>query len=340
MKTTILVLLSLSATFASHSQLTTAYTPPEILVQNILANNGLISWNHNMHGAVGNFVASNTELSNVFGFDSGIILTTGTILDNGNGPHGPNNHPGSGIDMGLPGHPFLSEIVSGTSYDASYLSFNFIPTDDTLKLEFIFGSEEYLEYVGSQFNDVAAIFVRSESGTWINIAKIQSNNSIFVNNVNTSNNSAYYVDNGDGSTAPYNNDPYYIQYDGYSIPILATLPVTPYENYEMLIIVADIGDGILDSGLFLKAGSLDAVSTQEITESSFEIVPNPAVNELKIELPIASEVTYIIMDNSGREILSGSVSSSSKIDVSELPSGNYFFVLQTEKPIVKTFQKQ
>jgi len=56
--------------------------------------------------------------------------------------------------------PDLSVLAAGfQTFDASILEFDFIPQSDTLKFNYIFGSEEYPEYVNSGYNDVFGFFI-------------------------------------------------------------------------------------------------------------------------------------------------------------------------------------
>ena len=106
--------------------------------------------------AIGYFNGTNTTL----GIDEGILLTTGTVLNTLDGPHGPNNQSGAGMDNGAGGYPPLSNIIGGTpTFNASILEFDFVPYSDTVRFNYVFASEEYPEYVGSQYNDVFAFFI-------------------------------------------------------------------------------------------------------------------------------------------------------------------------------------
>ena len=80
----------------------------------------------------------------------------------------------------------------------------------------------------------------------------------------------YYVDNGDGFTPPYSTDPQYIQFDGFTTVLTASALVQCGETYHIKIAVADAGDNILDSGVFIEAGSFSSPNAidLEITTSS------------------------------------------------------------------------
>ena len=51
---------------------------------------------------------------------------------------------------------------------------------------------------------------------------------------------------------------YDIQYDGFTVVLTARYHVIPNEIYHIKMAVADVADGILDSGVFLAAGSFQS----------------------------------------------------------------------------------
>jgi gliding motility-associated-like protein len=245
----------------------TAQTPGG-LVQNVLLGPGVTVSNITYAGspsAIGEFTASGTNL----GIESGVVLTTGTVLNNGDGPHGPNNSSSSGINNNTPGYFRLNNLLGGnaSTFNATILEFDFIPYSDTVRFSYVFGSEEYMEYVGSQFNDVFAFFISGPGipGGIMNMAKLPNGTPVAINNINNGisnggpcENCAYYTYNGDGSNAPYSANPFYIQYDGFTKPLEAVAKVQCGETYHLIISIADVGDGIYDSGIFLQANSLSS----------------------------------------------------------------------------------
>lgn len=246
------------------SQLTTSSMSPGQLVQNVLLGPGVTVSNINYSGtsnAIGYFDATGTNL----GIATGIVMTTGTIYNNGDGPQGPNNSSGSGVDNGMGGYSQLSNLIGGTqTYNTAILEFDFVPYSDTVRFKYVFGSEEYPEYVGSTFNDVFAFFISGPGISGLqNIAKLPNGAAVAINNVNNGSgntgpctNCAYYVYNGDGNNSPYNGSNTYIQYDGFTKVLEAVSKVQCGQTYHLVIAIADAGDGILDSGIFLEANSL------------------------------------------------------------------------------------
>ncbi|HRK28927.1 MAG TPA: choice-of-anchor L domain-containing protein [Chitinophagales bacterium] len=221
----------------------------------LLVGNGVVISNVELDcpsGAYGTFNGVNSNL----GLGSGILLTSGSI----NNAVGPNNAGGASTSLGTPGDPDLDAVTAGGTNDACVLEFDFVPFSDEISFRYVFGSEEYLEYVGS-FNDGFALFI---SGPGIvgqqNIALIPGTSTpVTINNVNDVANSAYYVDNGSGFPIDPEST---VQYDGFTVVLTATANVIPCQTYHLKIAVADALDTALDSGVFVEEGSL---STNFIT---------------------------------------------------------------------------
>ncbi|MBL7787949.1 MAG: choice-of-anchor L domain-containing protein [Chitinophagales bacterium] len=188
---------------------------------------------------------------------SGIVLTSGDAI----GAIGPNDIgsytgvPGTG---GPGGDPDLEAITGGAINDACILEFDFVPFSDELTFNYVFGSDEYLEWVG-QFNDVFAFLISGPNpagGNYnnVNIALVPgSSTPVSINNINLDSNSTYYIDNGDGGTVDPEST---IQYDGLTTMLTASANVIPCQTYHLKIAIGDAIDSAYDSGVFLQAGSL------------------------------------------------------------------------------------
>lgn len=250
--------------FHYRSQLVTSVSmSPLNLVQNVLLGPGVTVSNITFNGsasAIGSFNATGTNL----GITNGIVMTTGTVLNTGAGPQGPNNQPGAGVDNNAGGSALLTNLINGAqTYNAAILEFDFVPYSDTVRFKYVFGSDEYPEFAppnSSGFNDVFGFFISGPGITGMqNIAKLPTNGSIVsINNVNAITNSSFYNFNGDGNSPPYNSNPYYIQYDGFTDVLEAVSRVECGETYHLVLAVADVGDGQWDSGIFLEANSLSS----------------------------------------------------------------------------------
>ena len=252
---------------------------PNALVQNVLLGPGVQVSNIQYTGdfqAIGQFAYAGGNL----GLTQGIIITTGTVFNTGEGPQGPNDDGGSGIDNSGGSSAILNGILGeDNTFNAAVLQFDFTAVGDIVSFNYIFGSEEYLEYVDAGFNDVFGLFISGPgiSGTQ-NIAKLPNQTIVSIDNVNDNSNSAFYVDNGDGNDAPFDSNPQFIQYDGYTRVLTASSPVQCGQTYHLTIAIADVGDGILDSGIFLEAQSLTSEAPTEISfESSQNFFGDPSV---------------------------------------------------------------
>jgi hypothetical protein len=276
--------------------------------------------------AVGSFNADSTNL----GLSSGIIMTTGTVSCEGsNGPCGPNNSGGAGIDNNIPGSAYISALNSGAdSYNASLFEFDIVSTLDTLKFNFVFGSDEYPEYAGSQFADAFAVYLAGPGiPGLINIARAPNGQHVSVNTINPATNSAYYVYNGDGSNTPYSADDTYIQYDGFTKPLKIEEPILAGEAYHVIMVIADAGDGILDSGVFIeKCDGCDTyVSIDETDQEGIKCYPNPANKVVNIESPVNGDL--IVFNSLGQAIRTDLVKAGETTLVNDLPQGVYYFTI-------------
>jgi len=255
---------------------------PGALVQNVLLGPGVTVSNISYTGspgAIGFFDGTNTNL----GIAQGIVMTTGTVLNNGSGPHGPNNSSNSGVDNGVGGSGLLGAVVGATTFNAATLEFDFIPYSDTVRFRYVFGSEEYPEYAppnNSSFNDVFGFFISGPGIAGLqNIAQVPGGGGVVsINNVNAITNAAYFTNNGDGNTAPQNGSPFYIQYDGFTKVLEAVARVQCGQTYHLILAIADVGDGIYDSGIFLEANSLSSNTPVTVTYAlSQQTDPDPTV---------------------------------------------------------------
>ncbi|MEP7169108.1 MAG: choice-of-anchor L domain-containing protein [Bacteroidota bacterium] len=201
----------------------------------------------------------NGTLSNI-GIGQGILFTSGDIV---NAP-GPNIQTAAGTSNNLPGDPDLTTLATINTNDACVLEFDFTVPTDTIKFHYVFASEEYPEYVCSNFNDIFAFFISGPGIPGVqNIALIPGTaNPVSINNVNGGissgtntcilTNTAYYVDNTGGAT---------VEYDGFTVVLEAVAGVIPCSTYHIKIAIADASDFVLDSGVFLEQGSFSGVST-------------------------------------------------------------------------------
>jgi gliding motility-associated-like protein len=191
--------------------------------------------------------------------DEGVILESGNI---GNAP-GPNNSNSAGNNLGGGGDADLAQLSGGAIFDAVGIEFDFTPTVPLINFDYVFGSEEYCEWVGSTFNDVFGFFISGPgiSGPFTNgaenIALIPGTGTyVAINTVNHTQNTGYFNPNQGNCGGTTNMAD--IQFDGYTTVLTATAEVIPCETYHIKLVVSDVGDGIYDSAVFLGANSFEA----------------------------------------------------------------------------------
>lgn len=183
---------------------------------------------------------------------------------------------------GVSGDPDLLNIANsvpgmiGQSFNVSsvndlcILEFDFIATGDTVKFNYIFGSDEYLEWVNSSFNDIFAFFLSGPGITGpydspagfpdgaVNIAQVPNTDPplpVTVSSVNDVMNDEYYIDN-------FNNDG--VCQDGYTTKLEAIHEVICGETYHIKLAIADGSDTALESIVVLEAGSFTSNSVVQV----------------------------------------------------------------------------
>ncbi len=276
---TLLVLLALP--FFGNAQLvvnnTAPYNTAQYLVEDVLVGAGVQTSNWSYTGApiaIGYFNGVNSNI----GIDSGIVITSGSIMN----AVGPNFTGSQSMGNGTPGDADLTSYSGNPTFDAAILEFDFIPQSDTLRFNYVFGSEEYPEFVGGSVNDVFAFLLTGPNpagGTYnnTNLANIGATTvPVTINTLNCQNFSAQYTCNEPSNTicAPSYNctapgSGATIQYDGFTIPMQAEAYVICGATYTIRMGIADAGDGIWDSGVFIEAGSFTSPTLTINTIASF-----------------------------------------------------------------------
>ncbi len=273
----IYIIICFSA-FVSKAQLNVSATSNAGALVNNIVGSGVQVTNVTLNcngSASGTFSSNGTNL----GISSGIILATGDAVE----AIGPNNSSGgsgfSSVGCFSSGESFFDPNVLGiepeAKYDGCALEFDVKPVCNTLNINYVFASEEYPEFVGAGYNDAFGFFVwgpnpsgGSYSGT--NIAKVPGTGiPVAIDNINGGSFSQYYVDNSGGST---------IEYDGFTKPLVASINVTPCSIYHLKLVIADAGDCLYSSAVFLSHKGLTC-SQSEVPQSSVSTTPISCGND-------------------------------------------------------------
>ena len=255
---------------------------PEWLVRNVLLESGVTVSNVKYNGSsdiidcnsIGYFETGHTSTN--LGIEAGLILATGGVSV----AVGPNNDQGKIVYTTCA--EYFDESLAALTldpdsvYDMSVLEFDFVPWDKEVSFNYVFASEEYLEWVGTFYNDVFGFFVSGpnpDGGIYENqnMALIPgTDETVSINSVYTQHNSQYYVDNTGGET---------IQFDGFTTVLTVSFKVEPLETYHIKMGICDVGDIEWDSGVFLEAHSfmsnftydmtIDSIPYQEIPENQY-----------------------------------------------------------------------
>ncbi|HXP53260.1 MAG TPA: choice-of-anchor L domain-containing protein, partial [Bacteroidia bacterium] len=120
---------------------------PGVVISNLVVNCGAAGANQ-----YGSFTAAGTGL----GINSGLLMTNGTIQ----GAIGPNDTTNiSSTCVGTSSSDAcITGIATGQQHDPCIITFDITPSCDTLTMNYVFGSEEYPDFVNS-FNDAFGFFI-------------------------------------------------------------------------------------------------------------------------------------------------------------------------------------
>ncbi len=179
---------------------------------------------------------------------SGVILSTGFLTNFTSGSGSTNTNTSgstSGNTTGQNNNALFNDLAGTNTYDASYLEIDFTSTGDTLTVDFVIASEEYPEWVNSQYNDVV--------GVWVNGVQAEvsiGDGTASIGNINGSDTANLYIDN----TA----DQYNTQMDGFTITLTFTAPVSTTGTNTLIIGVADVADSSYDTALLIAGGSVQS----------------------------------------------------------------------------------
>jgi hypothetical protein len=227
--------------------------------------------------AIGTF--TNGQSMGFQGTGKGIIMTTGSAIV----AQGPNNlrnagaQSSAGACAGSSGDPDLEAlpgIGAGQTRDACSIEFNVQFSSSILQINnYIFASEEYPEYVNSNFNDVFAFLISAPGQITppygyqsISLIPPTFTQPVAINTINQGPccstpvnppnppfqncNCGEYISNTLTNGDPNNNA--ITQYDGYTKPFYTTLNVIPLTWYHFKFVIADRFDCIFDSAILIQ----------------------------------------------------------------------------------------
>lgn len=192
--------------------------------------------------------------SSVIGMKNGIILSTGTAA----GVIGPNLLDDMTTDWGLPGDANLSTLVGGNpTFDASVLEFDFVPDSSTIYIAaYVFGSEEYDTFVGSDYNDAMAFYVNGTNCALIGGQPVSINaiNNGYPYGTPPFSNPDLYRDNSAATGKTINTE-----LNGLTRTLQCAASVNKGVTNHLKLAIADTYDGLYDSDVFIGGGALTTI---------------------------------------------------------------------------------
>ena len=165
-------------------------------------------------------------------------------------------------------------VAPRTTLDAAVLQMTFIPTNPDLQINYVFASEEYQEYVDTQFNDVFAFWVNG-----VNCATVANPGGlepVAINTINHLRNTQIYVDNPEPGT-------FDTQFDGFTLPLTCFATVTPNVPNTLKLAIADTSDGILDAAVFLESSGVTSTP-----KTKYSPVPPVRLLDTRLTVKVAA----------------------------------------------------
>jgi hypothetical protein len=222
--------------------------------------------------ATGIFINGGTDLTKSIGINSGAVLTTGdarfvsgTAINTDDVPNKTTAF-GAGITNTLTrntaaGSPLFSGLTSAPTYNASILSFQFIPAGNAITLKYVFGSEEYGDVVNTGFPpDVLGVFVNGVNYAFVP-GTVTPVSTATINCGGPTSGAATNV-NGPNCSLYRDNPPFFgkleTELDGLTVVLTLTAPVTPGQVNNIQLGIANSADTYADSAVFIQAGSLQS----------------------------------------------------------------------------------
>jgi hypothetical protein len=220
----------------------------ETLKDNLLGTNtvGLSNFSLSITGDARAFGIFNDD---PFDLTSGVVMSTGKVTD----------IPGPNLEDGTAGTDFPPSGVEEGDLAQLNLSFFADSTAEKLFFKYVFGSEEFLEYGGSEYNDSFEMLL---NGT--NLAKLTDGKTVTINNLvpdknNRSKDHPDYINNPSFTGLAAN----IIRLDGYTKVLGFEGLLKQNQTNVLTIRIKDVGDGTLDSAVFIQGdvGTIDPDET-------------------------------------------------------------------------------
>ncbi|WP_395060608.1 choice-of-anchor L domain-containing protein [Flavobacterium sp.] len=251
-------------TFAQYIQVDDTYTATQ-LVRNFFSGGGCATVD-NISVSGGNFGTSEQSFgffdksTSRFPFANGIVLSTGKSTS-AIGPNSSILSDGNGDWVG--DSDLESALGVSNTINATVLEFDFTPITNKISFDYIFSSEQYLSNPSASqcgYTDGFAFLLKPlGSSTYKNLAIVPGTSiPVTVNNVRGSGtrcstaNEAYF-DAFNGTDHPTN-------FNGQTVIMKAEADVISGTTYHIKLVIADQGNNLYDSAIFLGGGSFESAT--------------------------------------------------------------------------------
>ncbi len=321
---------------------------PEQLITFLLPSSNFTVTNVQVNGSssqVGGFILPSLDL----GVSFGLLINTG---DANISAVGPNLSADAGIVIGNTSTDADLQILlpRAKQFDVATIECDFSTKLSAITFNMVFGSEEYCTSERTGFNDVAGFFISGPningpfSNNAINLATPPDGTPLTVQTFNADNNTQRYVANPppnytDCGPPAEQGVHEATGYNGFCKPIKAQLTIMPEKVYHLKIAIADIRDGLNDSGLFITTTfekSYTTTSTCDAIDQPITIFPSPAtdvINILSRQTNTMLQAQIQLRDLCGRLLDSKILNPANQpsiqtFDIKQYPPGFYFIHFQ------------
>lgn len=246
---------------------TTQYTP-EQLVTEVLINNPCVQVSNVTSSTGINFGTPDNGIGYFINTNPTFSLTSGIVLSTGDVSHvpGPNTSTLSDGILGWIGDGQLESIISTAtgapmvSYNATKLEFDFTSLNEFMSFNFLFASDEYGQFQCEFADAFAFLLTDMTTGITTNIAVLPGT-TIPISVVTIR-------DNANNTACTSANENFFDQYfegnynytaatnfNGQTHVMTASSPIIAGNPYHVKLVIADRGDALFDSAVFIQEGS-------------------------------------------------------------------------------------
>ncbi|TYB76154.1 hypothetical protein ES676_05590, partial [Bizionia saleffrena] len=333
----------------------TTYTVDQ-LVEDVLINSPCstvsnITWSTGTDfgdvNGIGYFEANGSS----FPFESGIMMTTGNVLD----AAGPETGTIAGGTSLWPGDTDLeNEIPNVSSNNASIIEFDFVPLIDEMSFDFIFAAEEYGTFQCGYSDAFAFLLTDTVTGVTTNIAVVPGTTtpiSVFTIRDNayngncSSENPALFGEFYGGAGLPPITSP--TNFVGRTVPITAFSTVVPNRQYHIKLVIADDGDTSHDSAVFFAAssfqiGEVDLGADILLADGNANCEGDAVTLDVGVPVPANTVVTWYTLADGIQEPIAGEDGPTVEVTetgvyIVELVFNNNFSCFASDQIIVEFF---